>query len=162
MQLATRGRQARKICGLRLFHPDPWPTRSQKPGEAGSTAGWGNLGGHWRWRLEEVWSATALPRAERDWRLEIGRGGAGLTSPCPRPGPLPPAACSATILHPAVARWHSTCSENIEDGDLCHGRDGMLHCACYKRRHVWGRCCCWQECAAGGKMVCVVGHGHAR
>jgi len=26
--------------------------------------------------MEEVWSATALPRAERDWRLEIGRGGA--------------------------------------------------------------------------------------
>jgi hypothetical protein len=35
--LATRGRQTRKICGLRLFHADPWPTRacSQKPGEAG-------------------------------------------------------------------------------------------------------------------------------
>lgn len=45
--------------------------RSQKPGEAGSTAGWGNLGEHWR--MEEVWSATALPRAERDWRLETGR-----------------------------------------------------------------------------------------
>lgn len=68
----------RKICGLRLFHAAPWPTRSQKPGEAGCTGCGGiseGIGIYERLRLEAV-SLVSSPAAFRCRHANYCCGGA--------------------------------------------------------------------------------------
>lgn len=154
MQLTTRERRARKICGLRLFHPDPWPTRAlaeaRRSWLAGSTARWGNLGGHWRVKLWTTFGqqqSCREPREIGDWRLDVEEP----TSPCPCPPgsrprphprfvlcyvvlscPHPPAAFSATRLQPggtvpAEASWSTEACAMVETGGriVCATRSAM-------------------------------------
>jgi hypothetical protein len=92
-------------------------------------------------------SLAVLPR-------EIGRGGDNAQPTSPRlVHPRPPAACSATTLHPLWRGGTSTCSGN---GDLCHGQDGTLHLACYKQHHACGADVVVGKSAVGGKTVLVM------
>jgi hypothetical protein len=77
VQRATRGRQARKICGLRLFHPAPWPTRARRSQEKLAQQLGGEISeGIGVWRRFGQQQPCREPREIGDWRLEIGRGGA--------------------------------------------------------------------------------------
>jgi hypothetical protein len=116
---ATRGRQARKICGLRLFHAAPWPTRSQKPGEAGSTACGEISEGIWLVSWWRRFGQQACRAAERDWtsrKLEAKpTSPRSLLVPCSSFAACPPAVCSAMMmLHPPCRGGTSTCSGNAE------------------------------------------------
>ena len=83
-----------------------------------------------------VSNRLAASREIGDWRLDVeGPGDFTLSSSTSSSW-----STSARRLQcdDATFGWHSTCSGNIEHGDLCHGRDGTLHCACYERRHTCG------------------------
>lgn len=116
-------------------------------------AGWLNC---WvgKSRRALVWSATGLPRAERDWSLEIGRGGADFTlskSMSSSSSSRSPAACSATTLHPTVTQylqWQHRTRRFVQ----WSRRDAAL-CVLQEAPYVWGRCCCWQRVLLLGGRV---------
>lgn len=72
VQLATRGRQARKICGLRLFHPAPWPTRARRSQEKLAQQLGGEISeGIGVWRRFGQQQPCREPREIGDWRLDV-------------------------------------------------------------------------------------------
>ena len=124
---------------------------------AGSTARWGNLGGHWRvqlWRTFGQQQASRLAVSRE--RLETGdwtwSGRADFTlSASTSTSTSSPTSCLALIHRPSsVRRGCTQVAQYLQRQHrarrfvLWSRREGAL-CVLQEAPCVWGRCCCWQE-----------------